>query len=58
MRLIYCLINIKQLFNGSDQGACKIILSRARHPQTNDKVNQSNQTVAEMLAALTQLFEL
>ena len=44
-------MTFKELVNGWDQGECKILHSRPRHPQTNGKVEQSNRTVEEMISA-------
>jgi len=42
---------LKELINGWDQGRCTIVHGRPRHPQSQGKVEQSNRTLSEMLAA-------
>ena len=41
----------QNLITGWDQGGCTIVHSRPRHPKTNGKVEQSNRTMEEMIAA-------
>jgi hypothetical protein len=41
----------QNLITGWDQGDCTIVHSRPIHPQTNVKVEQSNRTMQEMIAA-------